>query len=441
MKLRSNAAPKPATRGLSQLRPRVSAVAPGALGWVMAKIIVFCADGTWNGPGKPDDSGQSSGTTNVLKLFLSLMGQDTPDTVMLGDEQEKTYGDDNGLRQVAKYLHGVGDSRNPLVRLMGGAFGAGTITRIVRGYTYISRQYVPGDRIVLVGFSRGAYTARALAGFIIGQGLLNPIIGLADKERAYRLGAAAWYAYRKKINTDDSWAEKFDSIVTNLPGFVTSTLPPGSLVADVDIHAVAVWDTVGALGIPDYALNGERLDTFQFASKDLNARVAHGIHAISIDEQRRDFTPTLWNDRSGIVQALFAGAHADVGGGYPNCEIGLADASLAWMRTQLSDPRIGVMMNAPIAPFNANPLDVSHQPWTEMPWNIPDPSGKPTAEPRQFTGLTPAITLGLHASVLQRWDQKVRRVPDPANTPYQPSNIAHLFNGSGQVLATVPVYP
>ena len=56
----------------------------------MAKIIVFCADGTWNGPGQPDDTGQSSGTTNVLKLFLSLKGTDTPNTVLLGDEQEKT---------------------------------------------------------------------------------------------------------------------------------------------------------------------------------------------------------------------------------------------------------------------------------------------------------------------------------------------------------------
>jgi uncharacterized protein (DUF2235 family) len=409
----------------------------------MAKTIVFCADGTWNGPGKPDDNGQSSGTTNVLKLFLSLKGKDTPDTVMLGDEQEKTYSDANGLQQVAKYLHGVGDSRNILVRLMGGAFGAGTITRIVRGYTYVSRQYAPGDRIVLVGFSRGAYTARALAGFIVAKGLLSPGNNLADKENAYRLGAAAWYAYRREMNTDASWLSRFDSIITDLPGFVTSKLPEGSFITNIPIQAVAVWDTVGALGIPQYALNGERLDIFQFVSNDLSDRVAYGIHAISIDEERRDFTPTLWSDRRQVTQALFAGAHADVGGGYPADadQSGLSDASLAWMRGQLSDPNIGVMMDGPADPFKADPLGVSHQPWTELPWNIPDVSGAPTAVLRKFTDLTPAITLGLHTSVLQRWKQNVRCGPGEPYTLYNPPNIAHLFNGTGQVLTTVPVYP
>jgi uncharacterized protein (DUF2235 family) len=410
----------------------------------MGKNIVFCADGTWNGPGNPDDSGQSSGTTNVLKLFLSLKGTDTPDTIMLGDEQERTYSDATGLRQVAKYLHGVGDSRNPLVRLMGGAFGAGTITRIVRGYTYVSRQYTPGDRIVLVGFSRGAYTARALAGFITAKGLLNPAVGLDDQENAYRLGAAAWYAYRKETNTDPSWLKDFNDIITNLPGFVSGTLPPGSFITNVPIHAVAVWDTVGALGIPKYALSGgERLDTFQFVSKDLGTQVAYGFHAISIDEERRDFTPTLWNDRDGIEQALFAGAHADVGGGYPwdQDQSGLSDASLAWMRGQLSDPSIGLLMDGPAQPFGADPLGVSHQPWTEAPWNIPDLSGEPTAIPRSFPAFAAARSLGLHESVLARWGQSVRCGPGIPSTRYGPANIAPLFDVAGKVLETVRVYP
>jgi uncharacterized protein (DUF2235 family) len=409
----------------------------------MPKTIVFCADGTWNGPGNPDDTAQSATTTNVLKLFLSLTGTDTPDTVMLGDEQEKTFSDSTGLRQVAKYLHGVGDSRNILVRLMGGAFGAGTITRIVRGYTYVSRQYMPGDRIVLVGFSRGAYTARALAEFIVTKGLLNPAMGLADKEKAYRLGAAAWYAYHKDMNADPSWLEKFSDIITDLPGFVSSTLPAGCFITGVPIHAVGVWDTVGALGIPQYALDGERLDVFQLASNNLSNSVTHGIHAISIDEERRDFAPTLWSDRNNIIQALFAGAHADVGGGYPAelDQSGLSDASLAWMRGQLGDPSIGLLMNGPADPFKADPLGVSHQPWTQPPWNIPDVTGKETAIARTFPAFTPTSTLGLHASVITRWGQSVRCGPDAPVTPYSPANIAHLFDGGGKVLTSVRVYP
>ncbi|MDB5916410.1 MAG: hypothetical protein JWR40_644 [Massilia sp.] len=93
-------------------------------------------------------------------------------------------------------MHGVGDWSNKLVRMLGGVFGAGVIARIVRGYTFISRNFEPGDKIVLVGFSRGAYTARALGGLIASQGLLNAANpDLDDKESAYRLATAAWHKY------------------------------------------------------------------------------------------------------------------------------------------------------------------------------------------------------------------------------------------------------
>ena len=102
---------------------------------------------------------------------------------------------DGQTQQIAKYLHGVGDSRNPIIKLLGGAFGVGVIARVVRGYTFISRNYVPGANIIIVGFSRGAYTARALAGLIVSQGLLAASL-TQDKELAYRRGAEAWYRYR-----------------------------------------------------------------------------------------------------------------------------------------------------------------------------------------------------------------------------------------------------
>src|SRR5271169_5441358 len=161
----------------------------------MPKNIIFCADGTWNGPGEPDTDNKTTSPTNVFKLFLNLDGQDTAGSYLLEKEQERTLlAPDGALRQTAKYLHGVGDSDNFLVKILGGALGAGLITRIVRGYTYLSRNYVAGDRICLVGFSRGAYTARALAGLISAKGLLDPSkIDLSDKEGAYRLGSAVWY--------------------------------------------------------------------------------------------------------------------------------------------------------------------------------------------------------------------------------------------------------
>ena len=154
--------------------------------------IVFCADGTWNRPGTDDSADQPSYPTNVFKIFTNLAGVDDAMDIRAADEQERLA--TGATTQIAKYLHGVGDSDNILVKLLGGATGAGIIARIVRGYTFISRNYVPGAKIFLIGFSRGAYTVRALAGLIQAQGLLDPAqLPLAtDKGQAYRLAAAVW---------------------------------------------------------------------------------------------------------------------------------------------------------------------------------------------------------------------------------------------------------
>src|SRR5229473_6663496 len=166
----------------------------------MSKNIVFCADGTWNGPGEVDTDDQNATASNVFKLFLSLSGVDAPDTAQLAKEQERTLrAADLSVVQVSKYLHGVGDSANFLAKLIGGGVGVGLITRIVRGYTFVSRNYVAGDRIYLVGFSRRAYPARALAGLIAAKGLLDPAkVDLDTKATAYRAGAAVWHEWRRE---------------------------------------------------------------------------------------------------------------------------------------------------------------------------------------------------------------------------------------------------
>src|SRR5437016_11157039 len=101
-----------------------------------AKTIIFCADGTWNGPGQLDGAGEVA-TTNVFRTYANLDGAAGPGGDPMSPEQEKTLVDAGGEPcQVAKYLHGVGDSRNFLVRMLGGGLGGGLIGRIVRGYTF-----------------------------------------------------------------------------------------------------------------------------------------------------------------------------------------------------------------------------------------------------------------------------------------------------------------
>src|SRR5882724_2405072 len=101
--------------------------------------IVFCADGTWN---TANDKG---GITNVAKLFGTLEQSDA---------------------QTGRYDDGVGADGLEIQRLLGGAIGDGLFQKIRDGYDYIAQEYNDGDRIFLFGFSRGAYTARSLAGMI-----------------------------------------------------------------------------------------------------------------------------------------------------------------------------------------------------------------------------------------------------------------------------------
>ena len=339
----------------------------------MTKNIVFCADGTWNGPGQPDQDDKSARATNVLKLFLNLAGQDAPDSYKLAKEQERTLCSADGtVLQASKYLHGVGDSDNFLAKALGGTLGAGLVTRIVRGYTFISRNYVRGDRIFIVGFSRGAYTARALAGVIAAKGLLDATrVALTEKETAYRLGAAVWYAYRNAaLRSNTNWFGRLQETILDLPAFL-SVRPREDLLIPAPIEAIAVWDTVGALGIPEFTVRMERVDGFQFADRKLSPIVRHGLHEVAVDELRADFTPTLWDEDARITQVLFPGAHGDVGGGYGTAanESGLSDGALRWMMDELAS--LGVVFADPLA-WEPRPdgRGTAHQPWANPPWPL-----------------------------------------------------------------------
>jgi uncharacterized protein (DUF2235 family) len=378
------------------------------------KNIVFCADGTWNGPGEPDTDPKDLQWTNVFKTYLNLAGTDSPESTRFANEQEREYIVDGKTLQIAKYLHGVGDSDNFLVKALGGGFGEGLIARIVRGYTFVSRNYQPGDKIYLIGFSRGAYTARSLAGLISAKGLLPPNVATEDeKEDAYRKGSAVWYEWRQesleKANKPlvhlQEWAQ-------DLPHFLFDRSASVGLV-QAPIEAVAVWDTVGAYGIPEFDAHQEAVDSFAFADLKLSDNVKFGLHAISIDEQRGNFTPTLWADRDGIVQVLFPGAHADVGGGYKATESGLSDGAFVWMTGKLK--KLGVLYAAtPTVTVAPDAFIKSHEPWTELPWS------RLRFAPRVFAA---PPTLGLAQTVLDRI------ASGALNPAYLPANVQYLLAG------------
>lgn len=333
----------------------------------MTKNIIFLSDGTWNSPDQDEDEDGSPDSTNVYKLFLALEGTDPAGALKSEREQEKELRVD-GVAQIAKYIHGVGDSRNPIMQFVGGTFGAGVIARVVRGYTFLSRNYEPGAHIHIVGFSRGAYTARALAGMIVSQGLLGPHI-TRDKKLAYRCGTEAWHRYRANSPHRPNMLVRWTEALSNPRELFRRDVLKDSDLLPIDrIASVAVWDTVGALGIPTYRKNA-RLDRFQFANTRLSDKVTVGFHSVALDEQRIDFTPTLWDDAPNVRQMLFAGAHADVGGGYPNNagECGLSNVALRWMIEQLENAGVRFASDD-VATFVPDAGACAHMPWTQGVW-------------------------------------------------------------------------
>jgi hypothetical protein len=157
-----------------------------------------------------------------------------------------------------------------------------------------------------------------------------------------------------------------------------------------------------------------RTDAFQFADTKLSGVVRCGLHAVAVDEQRADFTPTLWDSDTRVEQVLFPGAHSDVGGGYPlkGGQSGLSDCALGWMMERLS--ALGLRFSpAPVFVPTPDVRAAAHQPWLHAPWHI---------FPR--TARTFRMPLTVHPSVRERMTcGPVACEPGVDPLPYAPTNL------------------
>lgn len=248
----------------------------------------------------------------------------------------------------------VGADVNLFKHIFGGAFGDGLFRKVKDGYTAISHVYEQDDAIYIFGFSRGAYTARSLAGMI-------SACGLPTQNFDQQLVETAFQAYRQK-----------DQRATLLAG-----LAQRYAMYQPKITCVGVWDTVGSLGIPVDPLGINTLE-FGFLDTNLHPNVRNAFHAVSIDERRMEFPPTLWKPPFApdqrVEQVWFAGVHCDVGGGY--AETGLSDIALSWMlKHALScDPANPLEIVDPKSPYlnvdAKHSLDTIHESWNPF-WGFP----------------------------------------------------------------------
>ncbi|TFK64432.1 hypothetical protein BDN72DRAFT_264633 [Pluteus cervinus] len=288
------------------------------------KKLILCFDGTGNKFGQEN--------SNVVRFFTALK-KDDPD------------------KQLCYYQPGVGTYTtvkfntvffNYLYRLKEEALASDLEDHVKEGYSFIMKNYYPGDEIFLFGFSRGAYTARALSGMIYKVGLLP-----RHNDRQIDFAFTVYNTYDK---SGARTARKFKK----------------AFALDVPVRFVGVWDTVSSVGIIP--------TTLPFST--YNDGVKAFRHAIALDERRARFRPCLWGepqptrevldndpkihrrekasrdewdfkpmDITDVKEVWFVGCHADVGGGsHPDedDDDSLSYIALRWMIMECFRSKTGI---------------------------------------------------------------------------------------------------
>ncbi|RMZ86252.1 hypothetical protein DV737_g68, partial [Chaetothyriales sp. CBS 132003] len=286
----------------------------------MKRLIVAC-DGTWMDSDNGIINGKKQEPSNVSRLCWAL--KDTSR---------------DGFAQVVNYVPGVGTSGGTLSRFLGGAVGAGLKANISEAYNYLATNWNPKDELFLIGFSRGAFTARCVGGMVGDFGLLTKD-GLPYFNEIFED-----YNHRH----DDNYFSKFPDIPFPDKGrfdahYVDQLQARGLTRLRIPIKVIAVWETVGSLGIPKIPileslhLQSSDMHQYEFYDTRLNPYVENAFQALALDERRGPFSPAVWekgnNDRVNLKQVWFPGVHSNVGGGYD--DEALSDITLAWMMSRL----------------------------------------------------------------------------------------------------------
>lgn len=328
----------------------------------MKRLVLFF-DGTWNRETEKDQ------VTNVFRLRRLVEAANIDGT------------SDDGVPQRIFYDRGVG-TNGPVDRFFGGVLGFGLGDNVRQGYRFLSQFYDPGhvdkatpersrapDEIYVFGFSRGAFTARSLAGFVAAAGLLRK--ECCDDENLAR----AWRYYRTPVK------ERMPAKKAELEQLCSP---------DVRIRLVGVFDTVGSLGIPTGVAGNWGGSYDHFHDTKLGSSIDVALQALALDEHRSPFVPALFArpDHSGnkmVEQVWFPGVHSDIGGGYGEGKSGrtaISDISLNWMVQRIRASGCKLRMADPPVPTS-----VPDDPHDSLGWFLFD-RRKPMYRLIKGTGMT-----------------------------------------------------
>lgn len=319
------------------------------------KTLVLCFDGTWN---------TIESHTNVSGLHAEIADETS------GCPAQRKF-----------YDEGVGTKWYDRVR--GGVLGYGLDANIRAGYAWLAsvyeceedapdlkppatetrkpngdrvdmpphssgQEFLAGSDICITGFSRGAFTARSLGGLINYLGIPRidpgrvpdgkPLADHPDIQKAWDLYDSRPMPEERQSVRDGKASAALLAKIKQHDGDVAAFRGSERTRWPVRIHFMGVWDTVGALGIPPvFGLFPNPLNAkYRFHDTSLGESVRHAYHAVAIDEHRLPFRATLWTARQPTTEAVeqrwFPGAHADVGGGYPDDL--LHELPLLWLATK-----------------------------------------------------------------------------------------------------------
>ena len=380
------------------------------------KRIIILIDGTWNEEGKGND-------TNIAKL--------DPKYKKAGAPLIKPVSADNTV-QMAFYHDGVGSDPDFVKHWLGGAIGIGLRKIVQDAYHTVATNYERGDEIYILGFSRGAYAARALAGLIGASGIQRS----ADPQgfdaiwNHFRVDPEVRAGTKAPSSGDQKAIDSFNRLAAQ------NTIDPKPR-----IKCVGVFDTVGSYGVPagiGLAALGRyvTLAFLGFHDTEIGSHVDIGLHAVAVDERRRPFVPTFWTapkakpPQTHVEQTWFAGVHVNIGGGYEDA--GLSDQALIWMiaRMQaLTGLEFDVARVKAVTKPNLNGEVVD----SSKGWFIDEtfPHGRVILSPDAIehgfflNTANPAeehVNERVHWSIMKKLGQKctVFGVPD---TPYAPANL------------------
>lgn len=418
------------------LETSLSDPAPAQSAEILGRNLVICLDGTSNEFGRKN--------TNVVRV-LQCLQRDTDRQLIYYDPGVGTLPNPNHITRLGKAWS----------KVVGLAFGGGLTANVLEAYTFLMETWQPEDRVYIFGFSRGAYTARVLAGLLHTLGLMP--------QGANNLLPYVIKGYRSLSDRASSdRMPMLDEVYQEFRETFARPSPAGDKDRRFPVHFLGVWDTVSTVGWV--------WDPKSFRHTAYNPSVRFARHAIALDERRVFFRQNRisFASKQGVdygatpgqiprlIECWFAGSHCDVGGGNEGADDQLWPLSLEWMLKEAQQAHLLIDTNRRLAMFesaNSAPIwTLKHHESLEGFWKIAESfpalrwrkdyaTGKWRSQFEVGRGTPRKVRQNelIHRSALERLRAPEVALPDGTKGPYNPRSLCVAYVKEVRQLPPAPL--